>query len=328
MNKKNLEEYLKIVVDLEKNIYLEKQLELELKNRKKLLCCAKNHIEEPSIPKMAIIESNHNLSCILSLLLILGGIIGWNFFHLNFWWHNFLGFVGCAGLLFSCGMILVGIFFAWITWQESLVIEDKKSESFRVWQEYENKKKENQKQIEHNRIKEAYLDNAIAKIKKKLQDSQNRLQTIYSYGIVFPKYQNFAMMSSIYEYIFSGRCSTLEGRDGAYNILELELRLDKIIWKMDEIVQKIDQIKNNQYLIYESIQEVNHNCSVLIQNNIEIEKQIDKLSETTTKEISRLQDGSEIQTYILNQTQKELNYMNRMNYLSGNYKAAMYSPNF
>ena len=50
MNKKNLEEYLKIVVDLEKNIYLEKQLELELKNRKKLLCCAKNHIEEPSIP--------------------------------------------------------------------------------------------------------------------------------------------------------------------------------------------------------------------------------------------------------------------------------------
>lgn len=46
------------------------------------------------------------------------------------------------------------------------------------------------------------------------------------------------------------------------------------------------------------------------------------------KQIYSLHKNSEIQKYISSQTQKELDYMNRMNYLAGNYKAAVYGPNF
>lgn len=95
--------------------------------------------------------------------------------------------------------------------------------------------------------------------------------------LFFLKYQNFVMISSIHEYICSGRCSTLEGHEGAYNILEMELRLDRIEGKLDNIIQKLNQIKDNQYTIYYAIQEAKNQCSALVENSVNIEKRLGEL---------------------------------------------------
>jgi hypothetical protein len=60
----------------------------------------------------------------------------------------------------------------------------------------------------------------------------------------------------MYEYIDSGRCNSLEGADGAYNIFELEVRLDRIITKIDVVINQLEQIRANQYYLYTAIKEI------------------------------------------------------------------------
>ncbi len=45
-----------------------------------------------------------------------------------------------------------------------------------------------------------------------------------------------------------GRCVAFEGHEGAYNIYENEIRLNVVIQKLDDVIQKLDQIQDNQYI--------------------------------------------------------------------------------
>ena len=65
------------------------------------------------------------------------------------------------------------------------------------------------------------------------------------------------MVCSLYEYIRAGRCTELEGHEGAYNILETEIRLDRIILQLDKVVAQLEQIKHTQFMLYSAVQESN-----------------------------------------------------------------------
>ena len=101
----------------------------------------------------------------------------------------------------------------------------------------------------------------IESVKKELSDtltkSQEVLSDLYSLDVVYPKYRNMIAMVTISEYLESGRCSTLEGPDGAYNLYELELRQNIIIDKLDTIISQLDQVKENQYKLYQKVNEAN-----------------------------------------------------------------------
>ncbi len=95
---------------------------------------------------------------------------------------------------------------------------------------------------------------------KKLYECRNSL---YSYNIVFSKYHNVVALSTFYEYLMAGRCISLEGADGAYNIYESEIRADRIIGQLSEVLVKLDDIKAGQYMIYTEMQQVNTNLNNL-----------------------------------------------------------------
>ncbi len=101
---------------------------------------------------------------------------------------------------------------------------------------------------------------ATEKTLKKLYDCRNRL---YSCNIIFDKYRNIVALSSFYEYLMAGRCETLEGTNGAYNIYEAEIRADRIISQLDEVIVSLDQIKKNQYMIYNKLNEMSRILSSL-----------------------------------------------------------------
>jgi len=92
------------------------------------------------------------------------------------------------------------------------------------------------------------------------------LDQIYDVDVVYPKYCNLIAVASFYEYLDSGRCDELEGKDGAYNIFELELRLDRIIYELDLINVNLSQIQKNQYRLYCEMVQVNRNISKLTEN--------------------------------------------------------------
>lgn len=95
---------------------------------------------------------------------------------------------------------------------------------------------------------------------KKLYECRNGL---YSYDIVFKKYRNAVALSTFYEYLEAGRCTTLDGADGAYNLYENQVRADMIIGQLSQVIEKLDQIKDTQYMIYSELQTVNRSLDHL-----------------------------------------------------------------
>lgn len=107
---------------------------------------------------------------------------------------------------------------------------------------------------------ESRKSNARASINKlsiAKKDTANILERLYNIGWVYPKYRNLVAISSIYEYLASGRCTELTGPNGAYNLYEAELRQDMIIAKLDQVLKSLEQIKRNQYLLYQELQKSN-----------------------------------------------------------------------
>ena len=100
--------------------------------------------------------------------------------------------------------------------------------------------------------------------KQMLQQLKNALSDYYASDIVFEKYRNLVAISAITEYLQSGRCNTLEGPDGAYNLYEMELRQNIIIGQLSTIVTNVEQIKNNQYVLYHEIKTANQTVQELL----------------------------------------------------------------
>ena len=72
----------------------------------------------------------------------------------------------------------------------------------------------------------------------------------------------------------SGRCDTLEGADGAYNLYENELRQNLVIGQLSQVVENLEQVKNNQYTLYDELQKSNTMVNEII-------NQLDELNNET-----------------------------------------------
>ena len=70
----------------------------------------------------------------------------------------------------------------------------------------------------------------------------------------------------------SGRCTTLEGYEGAYNIYENEIRMNMILTKLDDIINRLDVIAQNQRMLYSEINEGNR-ISQAIANSLSVTAQ-------------------------------------------------------
>ena len=101
------------------------------------------------------------------------------------------------------------------------------------------------------------LDQEIATAEELLKKSYAARNELYAYDIVFGKYRNQIALSSFYEYLMSGRCSTLEGADGAYNIYENEIRMNRVIAQLDQVIDSLELIKENQYMMYQEMRTTN-----------------------------------------------------------------------
>ena len=107
----------------------------------------------------------------------------------------------------------------------------------------------------------AATDAMCEELKKQLSDASGLLKLAYSADVIFPKYRNIEAMTTIYEYFETGRCSSLRGPDGAYNLYESELRSNVIIGKLDVVSDKLDAISDqlssiqaSQYVLYKAVE--------------------------------------------------------------------------
>lgn len=144
-------------------------------------------------------------------------------------------------------------------------------------------------------------DNARVETEKKqilsLKEQQNELRTevnkvenliekLYSANVIYPKYRELVPIVTMWEYIDSGRCTELLGANGAYNLYESESRQDIIISNLTQALSMLAQIRDNQYALYEAIQESN-----------DIAERVYRQSERLIASNKNIERNSEIMSY-------------------------------
>lgn len=111
------------------------------------------------------------------------------------------------------------------------------------------------------------INKEISKYDYELQETKKLLSKMYSFNVVHIKYCSLVPIITICEYFEVGRCSSLKGERGAYNMFENELIQNTIISKLDDVVSKLDIIRDTQYLLYESIQTANRISNEIVNQN-------------------------------------------------------------
>ncbi|MBR1393410.1 MAG: zinc ribbon domain-containing protein [Ruminococcus sp.] len=126
---------------------------------------------------------------------------------------------------------------------------------------YKNDVKSDNQRVEEEKNRIPLLEEHIRQLNSEIYELDQSLKKIYSYDVIFPKYRgDFVALNTMYEYLLSKRVYSLSstgrfGNDGAYNLYESELRQNMILNKLDVIIYQLEQIKANQRMLYDAIQE-------------------------------------------------------------------------
>ena len=116
-----------------------------------------------------------------------------------------------------------------------------------------------------------YISNRNRFLRKKIKEHESYISTINDSldlikknSSIHEKYFTFVHICQFYEYIDTGRCNKLEGSDGCYNLFELELRLNRIIDRLDTIsltLEEIDKtlknIEQSMYVLCNEVRAIN-----------------------------------------------------------------------
>lgn len=155
-----------------------------------------------------------------------------------------------------------------------------------IAQKNEKIRKQNEETLKLSPKQQKILEDELCNINEKIIDTEKVLNAYYSKGIVFEKYRSLVPICMFYEYLCSGRCDSLEGHEGAYNIYESELRMNVIIGKLDEIIVRLDKIEQNQYVIAQAISKANEHLG-----------RIEKSIGNCINSLERLENSMELNTY-------------------------------
>lgn len=274
---KNLVAYLENLVNLEKSVYIQEHAIREIKDRIDRLGISYK-IDEPSTPDWSSTDYEGILPATFAGAIIAG------FFSLDY-------LIPGAIIGFTCMYLL----------NRSIANgENRKKEA-----EYTAAKERYNKALTADRLRvnrekseKQKLSETLRTMESKLRDTKSLLSRFYSQDIIFPKYRNLVSICSFYEYFLSGRCTTLTGHEGAYNIFETEVRFERIYTKLDEVVSKLEDIKSNQYMLYDAIQDGNRTTQKLVNESV---KQA-KLTES-------IAHNAELSAHYSRQTAMEANQM-------------------
>ena len=267
----DLKAYTARVVELEAAIYTQKKLMVGHENAIQSQRPARpvlKEIERPTIPNKPIPQEYHS-GCaggLIYFFLILGIL------------SLILSFLDGDVLLFFTGLLFGGFGVKGVLAiaKGKRTLEEKNQLDS---EDYHHKVKEYDQQMEkynHNiaAAKQAYSD-ACAQYAidietydtgskvvmdqhaSTLADLEQALKAVYEENVVFEKYRNLVAITAINEYLRSGRCSELEGPNGAYNLYEMELRQNIIIGQLSSIIDNLEQIRNNQYTLYKELTKAN-----------------------------------------------------------------------
>lgn len=277
MDTKKLLEYLKIVIDLEKNIYIQKNVISNLNNN---IASYKTEFDN-NIMLNNQVEKESNLN---NIPVSKSGKI------LMFFMIYYLGYLG-SSLGFLCNKIthiktisiLIGIIGAivggcipivvWIN-----IMKKRKQQAYIDAQQNLSINKDlAQNRVVRNENIRVIMPRLEKEKQAMLETNQLACSTLnqyYNLNIIPLKYRNINAVCKFYEYISNGRTYSIVRNsydEGAINMYEHALEYEKIESKLNTIINNLEDIKYNQKLLYNEIRDGNnitHSLLRSINNNV------------------------------------------------------------
>lgn len=333
MNAAAIKEHLKMLMELEKEVYTQNQVIASLEHQ--LSCLPDAH--QYTKPIYTEFKSNYQISghtwlcfgCALICLLLAPvsdaiinsdwgiGIMSLLLFPILIFSYVARSFaIPCAIFFFVIGTIIFFIEKAEKT-EARLDAQIQSKKSYETSLATYNRSVEQDKlRVERERPKKQLLQGQLKTLKAAHQKTVDTLNKLYNKGVIHKKYWGLVPICSLYGYFDTGVCTQLEGHEGAYNKYDTECRLDRIIVKLDQVIQRLDEIKDLQQDLFEAIEESNCKVNQLIRNCEQISSQLNGIQSQGAElnaRIANLQTTSDINLYVNACAKRELEYMNRAN---------------
>lgn len=137
-----------------------------------------------------------------------------------------------------------------------------------------------------------------------LSKLNNTLSLLYNLRIngvlcLHPNYRGLVPISVIYGYFDTGRCTQLQGHEGAYNLYEDEKMKGLIINKLDSISQQLGKLNVAMVYVGQAIEECNDRLYDLASTSNEMINSVNNMNNNVTnqlKEVSNQMAGIEENT--------------------------------
>ncbi len=253
-----ISEYIEKILLLEKSIYTQDQTISQVVEHANSLGLRNSYAKPEKPDYVSKLDSDSGMKTLLQTAwtgAVIGGIVG--IFGVGILPGAMIGALILAGGMFACTAISDA--------SHNKRLDENYNERLALYQMLVT---EDKQRVEVELLEQKKLLDILEEMKVKREETATILSEYYEKNLIFPKYRNLVAICSFFEYFSSGRCSELTGHEGAYNIYENELRLERICTKLDEVIQNLEKIRINQYFLYEAIQEGNRISEQLLQESL------------------------------------------------------------
>lgn len=167
--------------------------------------------------------------------------------------------------------------------------------AYNHWKEEYSKYYHEQKEIIDERIK---INNQeiqfLINEYKRIKETINRLYDLRINGrlCLHPNYRGFIPISIIFGYFDTGRCSQLEGHEGAYNLYEDEKMKGMIIEKLDLISKQINKLNGTMLYVGKTIEECNSRLAELEVGSQAVIRSLEKNSSNITNQLNEISSNA------------------------------------
>lgn len=89
------------------------------------------------------------------------------------------------------------------------------------------------------------------------QKAAASLKQLYDLDIIYIEYRSLIPIITLFQYFESGRCHTLNGEHGAYELYQSKVRYNIIRERVDDVLANMEQVRKNQPGVFREITEAN-----------------------------------------------------------------------
>lgn len=103
----------------------------------------------------------------------------------------------------------------------------------------------------------AAIDPDLETIHQIREKTETLLDQFYGLDIIHQSYRNIVPIASFAHYLSTGICNELEGPNGCYRLYESEALQKVIITKLDQVIDRLDELNERQYELKKALLDSN-----------------------------------------------------------------------